>query len=357
MSEATGQAVIDEVIDQVAPPRDADEQSEIEEAAKRAGTVQMIAVADIVKSEVSLRDVQRQTEGFQLLVNSIRKKGVLNSILVRKIIIPGGVVRYGLIDGLQRFTAAGDAGLTHIPARVVEMDDAEILEAQIITNMNRVQTRPADLSKHLLRIMSRNPFMTVDQMAEKVCQSRTWVEQRLSLNKLKPEIQELVNEGKIHLTNAYALSKIPDTEQVEHVQAAITESPKTFVPRMKERVKAIKDAKHSGRDAGKAEFQPVMHMQKVGDVKAEFEALSSGEGESKLRLLLAKHGVTDPLEAAKLAVAWTLHFDPDSQVEQKEKHELKEKQRKEQEARRREERAKKKEQEAVETAADVTAGF
>lgn len=337
---------------------DETERAEIEAARAAAGGVQNIPLALIEKSEVALRGVNRQSEEFQQLVNSIRKRGVLNSILVRKIVAPGGVVKYGLIDGLQRFTASGDAGRTHIPANVVEMDDAELLEAQIITNMNRIATKPAELSKHLLRMLSRNPVMTIVQLAEKVCQSESWVSQRLSLNKLDSKIQELVDNEQIQLTNAYALSKIPEEEQGEHVDAAMTESPKTFVPRMKARVKEIRDAKNKGRDAGAAEFKPTQHLQKVGDVKHEYAVLHGEEkGDSMLKAVLEKNGVKlsgDTEKAIKLALAWMLHFDPQSQEEQKAKAEARKKRQKEEAERRKKEREKEKEKKAAQVAADIT---
>lgn len=353
MSE-TGAALVDEAIEEGAiHTPDVNEVEEIKQAEKVAGGVQMIPLSLIEKSEVALRGVQRQTEAYMGLVDSIRKKGVLNSILVREIKI-GDVTKYGLIDGLQRFTAATDAGLVDIPARIVQMNDAELLEAQIITNMNRVQTKPAELSKHLLRILSRNPFMTKQELASKVCQSLSWIEQRLSINKLRSEIQDLVNDGKIHLTNAYALSKIPEEEQATHVDAAMTESPKTFVPRMKARVKEIRDNKNAGKDPSAAEFKPVQHLQKVADFKAEYAALFEEQGESKLLVLIRKNNVTDPLEAIKLALAWALNYDSESQAEQRRQHEIKEKKRAEKAEQLKAEREAKKAEAAAEAAADIT---
>lgn len=362
MSESTGAAVVDEALesDPALQEREVDEteKQEIEAASQKAGSVEMVPIALIEKSEVALRSVNRQTEDFQNLVRSIKQRGVLNSILVRKVVGPGGVVKYGLIDGLQRFTAAGDAGLIEIPARVVEMSDAEMLEAQIITNMNRIQTKPAELSKHLLRMLARNPLMTVAELAEKVCQSKTWIEQRLSLTKLKPEIQQLVNESQIHLTNAYALSKIPEEEQADHVDAAMSESPKTFVPRMKARVKEIRDAKNQGKDSGKAEFRPTQHLQKVGDVKKEYAVLHGEEdGESALKACLEANGIKvagDAEKAVKMTLAWLLHFDPEAQKEQKAAAERRAKKKEEEKARLKKEREAEKERKAAEKAADIT---
>lgn len=318
----------------------------------KAGTVKMIPLSLIRTSDVALRGVDVETEAFQLLVQSIKQRGVLNSILVREQ-NEGGVVTYGLVDGLQRFTASGLAAHTEIPARIVGMDDAELLEAQIITNMNRIQTKPAELSKHLVRLLARNPFMTRAQLAERICQSLPWIDERLSLNNLKPEIAKLVDENRIQLGNAYALSKLPQEEQGANVDAAMTESPKTFVQRMKARVKEIKEAKKSGKDSAPAGFIAVHYMQKLGDVKKEFEDDAIG---STLR---AKYGLTseDAVKAWKLAMAWMLHFDEESRAEQKRNYDAKKQKQEEEKVRLKAEREAKKGQEAAASAASIDQGW
>lgn len=350
---AVGTDLLDEQIDGSAEAVQ-DNDPEISKFRERARSTSYIPVSRIRKSDVALRGVQRQSEKYQLLLDSVKKRGVLNSILVREQKDPEtGTVFYGLVDGLQRFTAATDAGLEKIPANIVDMDDAEVLETQLITNLNRIETKPADVSKHLLRILSRNPFMTKSNLAERVSQSLTWVEQRLGLSDLKEDIKVLVNEGKIHLTNAYALSKIDEEEQGQHVEAAMTESPKTFVPRMKQRAKEIKDAHKSGKDAGQAAFSPVQFMQKVGDVKKEVES-----GYPMGLALCKKHGLDETaLEGWKLALLWSLHFDEDSKEEQKREHDRKKAERDAEKARVKEQREKEKQQRAAQEAASITKGW
>jgi ParB/RepB/Spo0J family partition protein len=86
-----------------------------------------IKLTDIHENPVALRSVNRQLESFQGLVDSIREKGVLNAILVRELKNEEtGETYYGLIDGLQRFSASQDAGRETIPAKVVSMSDAEV---------------------------------------------------------------------------------------------------------------------------------------------------------------------------------------------------------------------------------------
>lgn len=356
---SSGSALVDSTIEDasiVTHDVDASEASEIAAAEGKASKeVAMISLGMIVKSEVSLRDTQRNKEEYQFLCSSIRKLGVLNSILVRE--LPDG--RYGLIDGLQRFSASIDVGKATIPARIVNMSDAEILEAQLITNVVRVVTKPAEQSKHLLRILARNPMMTKDELAERVSQSNTWVEQRLALNKLLPAIQELVDNKKINLSNAFALSMIPEEEQAEHVDSAISERPATFITRMKQRRKEIRDAKNSGKDAGPAEFKPQPHVRKTGELKEVFEyVIGDKEGTPPFVPILKKDAgieyTGEVKEAIKAFLAWILNYDSESQQKQIEQNEL----RKQKSAQKREElkaekEAKKREQDAVD-AADIT---
>lgn len=352
--ELVGSDLLDEQLEGDNTPAVVEDDPEIAKFRERARSTKYIPVSRIRKSDVALRGVQRQNEKYQLLLDSVKKRGVLNSILVREQKDPEtNTVFYGLVDGLQRFTAATDAGLETIPANIVEMDDAEVLETQLITNLNRIETRPADVSKHLLRILSRNPFMTKSQLAERVSQSLTWVEQRLGLSDLTDKIKELVNDSKIHLTNAYALSKIDPKEQEEHLEAAMTETPKTFVPRMKQRAKDIKDAQKSGRDPAAAEFTPVQFMQKVGDVKKEFE-----QNYPIGHAFIEAYGLeASALEGWKLAILWSLHYDKASQDEQKRDYDRKKAEREAEKARLKEQREKEKQQKAVQAQESIDKGW
>lgn len=330
--------------------------NEVEMAEKLVSETKRIPLSSIQKSEVALRDVQRNTEDYQQLVESVRNKGVLNSILVKKTVHPSGITQYILIDGLQRYNASLDAGLTDIPANIVDMDDGEVLEAQIITNVRRIKTKPAELSSHLRRLLARNPSWTKSDLAEKLSASTTWIDQRLSLQKLLPEIQEKVDSEDISLTNAVALSELPEEEQMQHVQAAMSEAHNTFVPRIKDRVKELRAAARKGKDAEEYKWTPSMSVRKRSEIVDEFNALQNGD-ESTITNLLARDSITDPVEVARYAVSWVLNYDKDSQEAQRQKHEAQVKAREEERERRKAEKEKMKEQKAAQEAADISKGF
>jgi hypothetical protein len=71
------------------------------------------------------------------LAASIRTKGVLSPLLVRRI---NG--HFEIVTGARRYRAAQRAGLEEIPVRVGAFTDAEALEIQIIENIQRADVHP-----------------------------------------------------------------------------------------------------------------------------------------------------------------------------------------------------------------------
>lgn len=309
-----------------------------------------IPLSKIRENPVALRQVNKQDESYIGLVDSIRTYGVYMPILVREVKdAETGEIGYGLVDGLQRFTASQDAGRAEIPANVVSLSDAEVLEAQIITNVHRVETRPVEYSNQLMRILAGNPTMTINELAGKLAKSPSWVSERLGLVKLESAIAALVDEGKVNLSNAYALAKLPPDEQANFVDRAMTMTPQEFVPTVNSRVKEIRDAKRQGRDTTPQEFIPVPHLQKLSEIKTEHEFPTIGP------VLVTQTGAKTALEGFKLGIAWALHMDPNSVAEAKRKDEARREAVEAEKIKRRKEREEKRQLEASAAAAAVLA--
>lgn len=272
------------------------------------GDLRVIPLSDIRENPVALRSVNRTSEEYQGLVQSIREKGFLGAITVRARIDEETQQEYfELVDGLHRFSASKDADLTEINVDVVDLDQDEVLEAQIMANIHKVETKPVEYSKQLRTILARRPLMTEAELAKRLGKSSAWIKQRLGLNKIaNPEIQTLINEGKINLSNAYPLAKLPAEEQPNFVDRAMTLQPDEFVPQVNKRVKELRDAKRKGKDAGEEVFAAHAYLQKAGDVKAEYDGFEIGKS------LVAKHGLTTAQQGWEMAVSWALHMDPDS---------------------------------------------
>lgn len=310
--------------------------------------LRVIPIDDIRENPVALRSVNRTSESYLGLVDSIRQEGVLNAITVREATdTETGQSFLMLIDGLHRFMAAQDAGLDAIPANVLDKTDAEVLATQVMANVHKVETRPVEYSRQLIRILSYDPLLTTAALAARLSKSPAWISERLGLLKLDDSIAEMVNEGKVNLSNAYALAKLPKEEQADFVDRAMTMSPQEFVPLANGRAKEIRDARRQGRDAADAEFVPIPRLQKLSVLREELETLE------RVTDLVVSHGIKDPIEAAHMAIKFVLHMDPRSIEEAKAKEEARKKDREEAKQKRQGERATKRATEAASKAEEA----
>jgi ParB/RepB/Spo0J family partition protein len=279
-----------------------------------------LPVVKIRENPVALRNVNFESEQYLGLVDSIKQVGLMNPISVRQRVDTETQEEYWeLVDGLHRFSACRDAGLTVIPVNVMDLADSEVLEAQVIANVHKIETKPADYSRQLQRILAANPTMTETELAGKLGKTAGWISQRLGLNKIdNKEIVDAINNGKIGLANAYALAKLPADEMPEFVARAMTEAPDVFIPAVQKRVKEIKEAKRKGKDTAPRIFSPVAHPQKLKDVKIELDSGSIRD------ILIKTTGIKKAGEGFKLACEWFLHLDPLSVEDQKAKWEANE---------------------------------
>lgn len=303
-----------------------------------------VPINKIRENKEALRKVNREKEEYKQLVDSVRTHGIMNSITVRELMDPvSGEQFYGLIDGLHRYNAAKDVGLGEIPGQILSMSDADVLEAQVLANVHKIETKPIEYTKQLVKILNNNPLLTVAQLAGKLSKSPGWVKQRLGLLDLTPELQKLVDENTLGLSNAFLLSQLPTEEQTEWVDRAIAQSPQEFIPAANQRVKQIKEEKRKGRDSAKSEFEPVAWLRKLSELKEELE-----KGTDTSSILV---GVNDPVMAFRRGLEYAMHMDPVSVTKQKEDYEKLKKQKEEAKVRRQAEREEKKRREAAEIGA------
>jgi ParB/RepB/Spo0J family partition protein len=306
-----------------------------------------IPLSKVRENKNALRTVDRTSEKYAGLVDSVRSSGILKPILVRECVDEQtGEAYYGLVDGLHRWSAAQDAGLSEIPVHIKNMNEIGVMMAQMMANVHTVETKPVEYSRQLVRILALDPLLTATQLATQLAKSPTWLNDRLGLTKLDSSIAGIVDEGKINLTNAYALSKLPTEEQATFLDRAITMPPAQFVPLANTRAKELRDAKRQGRDPNSSkEFVPSAHVRKPSELKEELQ--------SKEAARILTQSIDNVVDAFEMGVAFSLHLDPISVQAQREKHEQQQKELEDAKVRRAQERAAQKEKAAAEKAAQV----
>lgn len=319
---------------------------------KNADKVAYIPVSKIRENQVALRPVDRESEDYQGIAASVKMRGILIPILVREFEDPEnkGQILYGLIDGLQRFNAALDAGLDVIPAQITDKDQAEIEEIQIVANAKRIETKPVQYANQIDRLLQRNPTLTVNELSGRLSVSPGWIYKMLGMvKKLHPDLKPKVDSAEIKLANAIELSKLPTEEQTQWADKAQTMDSGEFTANVASRIKAIKEARKKGKAEGPVVFEPVAHARKWAEVKAEYTKPAFRDS------ILTRNKATTAADGWTLALAWVATMDPDSQAQQKLDHQAREEKNKADADKRKLERETAKEAEAKKTREELQA--
>ncbi len=160
-----------------------------------------------------------EEEKLQQLADSIRQKGVLQPILVRR--IDG---RYQIVAGERRFRAAERLGLPEVPARLVEdLTDRDMLEISIVENLQRDDLNPLELANGYQRLI-RDFNLTQEELSTRVGKDRSSIANTLRLLNLPEEVKEQIVAGKLKEGHARAILALEsEREQLELARKIITE--------------------------------------------------------------------------------------------------------------------------------------
>ncbi|NJL71395.1 MAG: ParB/RepB/Spo0J family partition protein [Candidatus Competibacteraceae bacterium] len=263
-----------------------------------------IPISQIRENPVALRAVDREGEPFLNLVKDVKRRGVLQPVTVRQKIDPvSEETFYELCDGLHRFTASVDAGLSVIPCKLLSIDDSKVYETQIVANLCRVDTKPIEFADQLRRMTAMNPTLTEQDLADMISQSKEYVEARLGLHKLADSIKPIVNEGGINVANAIQLSKLPHKEQLDLVDMAHTMKTGEFAQVVKTRKSELAKAAREGREANPIKFEPRPHLRKPSEFKLS---------EADIKTLVTANSLDTPEAAVAFTLNWAQHLDPAS---------------------------------------------
>ena len=156
----------------------------IDQLGRAAGSPigQLIPIEDIDPNP----NQPRQNVGdLSELIASVRQKGVLEPILVRR-----KESRFQIVAGERRFRAAIEAGLPEIPAVIKELSDPEAMEIALIENLQRKDLTAFEEADGL-KVLAETHGYTHDMMAEKLGKSRTTVTETLTLSSMPDRVREL----------------------------------------------------------------------------------------------------------------------------------------------------------------------
>ncbi|MDE1162378.1 MAG: ParB/RepB/Spo0J family partition protein [Acidobacteriaceae bacterium] len=161
-----------------------------------------------------------EDDALKELASSIRTQGVLSPLLVRPLTEHG----FEIVAGARRFRAAQMAESVTVPVRIVDLTDAQALEAQLIENLQRRDVHPMEEAQGFRALLNlEEPTYTVEQIAAKMGKSPAYVTTRLKLTDLAPVAVEAFYAEEIGVGHALLLAKLQPDQQEQALSACYKE--------------------------------------------------------------------------------------------------------------------------------------
>ena len=154
---------------------------------------------------------QFDREALQALADSIAAYGVLQPIIVRP--NPNFEGSFEIVAGERRWRAAKMAGLTEIPAVVLDGDDMKIAQVALIENVQREDLNVVEEALGYQTLMDKFD-MTQEEVAKQVGKSRPAITNLLRLLDLPEEVLALLRAGELSAGHARALLGLRDPELI-----------------------------------------------------------------------------------------------------------------------------------------------
>ena len=147
-------------------------------------------------------------EELQALADSIDVHGIIQPLTVRE--LPSGY--YQIIAGERRWRAARIAGLSDVPAVIMEADDRKVKELALIENLQRQDLNPVEEALGYQSLMEEYG-LTQEETAKRVGKSRPAVANALRLLSLCPDVMEMLRKGDLTPGHARAILTLKTEKQ------------------------------------------------------------------------------------------------------------------------------------------------
>jgi ParB family chromosome partitioning protein len=152
---------------------------------------------------------------LQELAASIREKGVIQPLVVRKV-----ADHYQIIAGERRWRAAQKAGLHDVPVVIQDVSEDWALEIALIENIQREDLNAIEEAV-AYQYLIESFDLTQEAVAKRVGKERSTVANALRLLRLPAVVQAEVMTGKLGMGHARALLALDDEKQMVQLQTRI----------------------------------------------------------------------------------------------------------------------------------------
>ena len=173
-----------------------------------AAGVTELRISDVEPKKDQPRKVFDQA-ALSELADSIAANGVIQPILVRE--AENGM--YTIVAGERRWRASKMAGLSEIPAIVMDVDELTASKIAMIENLQREDLNPYEEAMGYEELI-RKYSLTQEEVASQIGKSRAAVANRLRLLDLPGEVLEMLTRREITAGHGIALLMLKDRDDV-----------------------------------------------------------------------------------------------------------------------------------------------
>ena len=195
------------------------------------------------------------------MVESVKEFGVMIPIIARP--LDGG--GYEIVSGHRRKRACELAGIKTIPVLVRDLDNDEATILMVDSNLQQRDDIPPtergrayQMKLEALKHQGKRHDLTsahdeqklgwaIEQVADDAGKSRAQVQRYIRLNSLAPELQEMVDEGRLALTPAVELSYLSPSDQRD-IAIALEETQNTPSLSQAQRIRKMSESGEATRE-------------------------------------------------------------------------------------------------------------
>ncbi|MDA0654426.1 MAG: ParB/RepB/Spo0J family partition protein [Proteobacteria bacterium] len=154
------------------------------------------------------------SEQAKALVASVRERGILQPILVRRLAAgEDGGVAYEIVAGERRWRAAQEAQLHQVPVIIKDLSDTEALEVALIENLQREDLSPLEEAEGYRR-MIEDFGHTQERLAQTIGRSRSHLANMLRLLTLPEAVKAMLDDGRLSAGHARTLVGLDNAEKL-----------------------------------------------------------------------------------------------------------------------------------------------
>ena len=188
-------------------------EEKVEQAqAAEAGLPSSLPLSELVPGVYQPRT--RMDEGaLYELAESIKAQGIMQPILVRRLVDGEHAGKYEIIAGERRFRASRLAGLAEVPVLVRDVPNESAAAMALIENIQREDLNPLEEAQGLQRLV-REFGLTHELAAQAVGRSRSAASNLLRLLNLAEPVQTMLMAGDIDMGHARALLALDRAAQI-----------------------------------------------------------------------------------------------------------------------------------------------